>query len=41
MLVVTPVAYSLFDDAQQRVFGRRDARSAVEPAIQSPAHSQV
>jgi len=40
-LVVTPVAYSLFDDAQQRVFGTRAARSAAEPAIQAPAPSQV
>ena len=40
-LIVTPVAYSLFDDAQQRVFGKRAARSAAEPAIQAPAHSQV
>jgi HAE1 family hydrophobic/amphiphilic exporter-1 len=40
-LIVTPVAYSLFDDAQQRVFGRRAARSDVTPAIPSPAHSQV
>jgi HAE1 family hydrophobic/amphiphilic exporter-1 len=40
-LIVTPVAYSLFDDAQQRVFGRRAARSGAEPAIQSPVHSQV
>ena len=40
-LLVTPVAYSLFDDLQQRVFGRRTARSDVKPAIQSPAHSQV
>jgi hydrophobic/amphiphilic exporter-1 (mainly G- bacteria), HAE1 family len=40
-LVVTPVAYSLFDDAQQRVFGRRASRSTVEPAVPSPAHSQV
>jgi HAE1 family hydrophobic/amphiphilic exporter-1 len=40
-LLVTPVAYSLFDDVQQRVFGRRTARSDVKPAIQSPAPSQV
>jgi HAE1 family hydrophobic/amphiphilic exporter-1 len=40
-LLVTPVAYSLFDDVQQRVFGRRTARSDVQPAIQSPAPSQV
>jgi hydrophobic/amphiphilic exporter-1 (mainly G- bacteria), HAE1 family len=40
-LIVTPVAYSLFDDAQQRVFGRRAVRSDGTPAIQSPAHSQV
>jgi HAE1 family hydrophobic/amphiphilic exporter-1 len=40
-LIVTPVAYSLFDDAQQRVFGRRAARSDVKPAIPSPAPSQV
>jgi HAE1 family hydrophobic/amphiphilic exporter-1 len=40
-LVVTPVAYSLFDDAQQRVFGKRAARSAAEPSIQAPAPSQV
>jgi HAE1 family hydrophobic/amphiphilic exporter-1 len=40
-LIVTPVAYSLFDDAQQRVFGKRAARSAAEPAIQAPAPSQV
>jgi hydrophobic/amphiphilic exporter-1 (mainly G- bacteria), HAE1 family len=40
-LVVTPVAYSLFDDAQQRVFGKRSARSAAEPSIQAPAPSQV
>jgi HAE1 family hydrophobic/amphiphilic exporter-1 len=40
-LIVTPVAYSLFDDAQQRVFGRRASRSDVKPAIQSPAPSQV
>jgi HAE1 family hydrophobic/amphiphilic exporter-1 len=40
-LLVTPVAYSLFDDVQQRVFGRRAARSDVQPALQSPAHSQV
>jgi HAE1 family hydrophobic/amphiphilic exporter-1 len=40
-LLVTPVAYSLFDDLQQRVFRRRTARSDVEPAIQSPAPSQV
>jgi HAE1 family hydrophobic/amphiphilic exporter-1 len=40
-LIVTPVAYSLFDDAQQRVFGKRAARSAAEPSIQAPAPSQV
>ena len=40
-LVVTPVAYSLFDDVQQRVFGKRAARSAAEPTIQAPAPSQV
>jgi HAE1 family hydrophobic/amphiphilic exporter-1 len=40
-LLVTPVAYSLFDDVQQRVFGRLTARSDVKPAIQSPAPSQV
>jgi HAE1 family hydrophobic/amphiphilic exporter-1 len=40
-LVVTPVAYSIFDDAQQRVFGKRAARSAAEPSIQAPAPSQV
>jgi HAE1 family hydrophobic/amphiphilic exporter-1 len=40
-LIVTPVAYSLFDDAQQRVLGRRAARPAAEPAVQEPVHSQV
>ncbi len=40
-LVVTPVAYSLFDDLTQRVFGRKTARPDTEPSLAAPAHSQV
>jgi len=39
-LVVTPVAYSIFDDIQQRVFGK-SAPKTLDPALQAPAHSQV
>ena len=40
-LVVTPVAYSLFDDLSQRVFGRRAARTEPGRALAVPAVSQV
>ena len=40
-LVVTPVAYSLFDDLSQHVFGRRAARTEPERALAAPAASQV
>jgi HAE1 family hydrophobic/amphiphilic exporter-1 len=40
-LVVTPVAYSLFDDLSQRVFGRKSARVDTERPLATPAPSQV
>ena len=40
-LVVTPVAYSLFDDLSQRVFGRKTARTEPAPSLTTPAPSQV
>ena len=40
-LVVTPVAYSLFDDLSQRVFGRKSARATTEHPLTAPAPSQV
>jgi HAE1 family hydrophobic/amphiphilic exporter-1 len=40
-LVVTPVAYSLFDDLSQRVFGRKAARTVTEHPLTAPAPSQV
>ncbi len=40
-LLVTPVAYSLFDDLQQRAWKRTPAPSTAEPALPAPAHSQV
>jgi HAE1 family hydrophobic/amphiphilic exporter-1 len=40
-LVVTPVAYSLFDDLSQRVFGRKAARTVAEHPLTAPAPSQV
>jgi HAE1 family hydrophobic/amphiphilic exporter-1 len=40
-LVVTPVAYSLFDDLSQRVFGRKAARIVTEHPLTAPAPSQV
>ena len=40
-LVVTPVAYSLFDDLSHRVFGRRAARTEPGRALAASAASQV
>ena len=40
-LVVTPVAYSLFDDLSQRVFRRSAARTDPESSLAAPAPSQV
>jgi len=40
-LVVTPVAYSLFDDLSQRVFGRKAARAGADGSLAAPAPSQV
>jgi HAE1 family hydrophobic/amphiphilic exporter-1 len=40
-LVVTPVAYSLFDDLSQRVFGKRAVRTGTEGSLAAPAASQV
>jgi HAE1 family hydrophobic/amphiphilic exporter-1 len=40
-LVVTPVAYSLFDDLSQRVFGRKAAQTEPAGSLAAPAPSQV
>ena len=40
-LVVTPVAYSLFDDLSQRVFRRSPARTDAERSLAAAAPSQV
>jgi HAE1 family hydrophobic/amphiphilic exporter-1 len=40
-LVVTPVAYSLFDDLSQRVFGKKAVRTGAEGSLAAPAASQV
>jgi HAE1 family hydrophobic/amphiphilic exporter-1 len=40
-LVVTPVAYSLFDDLSQRVFGRKAAQTESAGSLAAPAPSQV
>jgi HAE1 family hydrophobic/amphiphilic exporter-1 len=40
-LVVTPVAYSLFDDLSVRVFGRKAARTEPEGSLAAAAPSQV
>ena len=40
-LVVTPVAYSLFDDLSHRVFRRSAARTDPERSLAAPAASQV
>ena len=40
-LVVTPVAYSLFDDLSLRVFGRKPVRADTEHPLAAPAPSQV
>jgi HAE1 family hydrophobic/amphiphilic exporter-1 len=40
-LIVTPVAYSLFDDLSHRVFGRSAARTGPEGSLAAPAPSQV
>ncbi len=40
-LIVTPVAYSLFDDLSQRVFGRKAARTEPSGSLAATAPSQV
>ena len=40
-LVVTPVAYSLFDDLSRRVFGRKAARTEPAGSLAAAAPSQV
>jgi HAE1 family hydrophobic/amphiphilic exporter-1 len=40
-LVVTPVAYSLFDDLSHRVFGRKAARTEPAGSLAATAPSQV
>jgi HAE1 family hydrophobic/amphiphilic exporter-1 len=40
-LVVTPVAYSLFDDLSHRVFGRKAARTEPASSLAATAPSQV
>jgi HAE1 family hydrophobic/amphiphilic exporter-1 len=40
-LVVTPVAYSLFDDLSHRVFGRSAVRTEPQGSLAAPAASQV
>jgi HAE1 family hydrophobic/amphiphilic exporter-1 len=40
-LVVTPVAYSLFDDLSHRIFGRSAVRAEPQGSLPAPAPSQV
>jgi hydrophobic/amphiphilic exporter-1 (mainly G- bacteria), HAE1 family len=40
-LVVTPVAYSLFDDLSDRIFGRTAARTEPRSSLAAPVPSQV